>query len=269
MKRRSPRPARPTANRSSCDPGRRRGGHPRRHRQRRPTCSTPSPASRSTPTCCCWPVTSPSAARRTRRGSSSTSWRRVTVPMIAVLGNHDHHDGRPEAVADILGNAGIHVLEGHAVGARPARRTARRRRCQGLRRRVRRRQCERLRRAGDEGLRAAHPHDRQPPARGAWRASTARTATRGWRCCTTARRPTRSRASGSRSIPSWGATCWPRRSTATAPISRSTATPTRAARRAARPVARPVRNVALPVIGAAYRVFALAPSAITRCVPTG
>ena len=40
---------------------------------------------------------------------------RVTVPMIAVLGNHDHHDGRPEAIADILGNAGIHVLEGHAA----------------------------------------------------------------------------------------------------------------------------------------------------------
>ena len=40
---------------------------------------------------------------------------RVTVPMIAVLGNHDHHDGRPEAVADILGNAGDHVLEGHAA----------------------------------------------------------------------------------------------------------------------------------------------------------
>ena len=35
--------------------------------------------------------------------------------MIAVLGNHDHHDGRPEAIADILGNAGIHVLEGHAA----------------------------------------------------------------------------------------------------------------------------------------------------------
>jgi Icc-related predicted phosphoesterase len=40
---------------------------------------------------------------------------KVTVPMVAVLGNHDHHDGRPEAVADILGNAGVHVLEGHAA----------------------------------------------------------------------------------------------------------------------------------------------------------
>ena len=32
---------------------------------------------------------------------------RVTVPMIAVLGNHDHHDGRPEAVADILATLGF------------------------------------------------------------------------------------------------------------------------------------------------------------------
>jgi Icc-related predicted phosphoesterase len=40
---------------------------------------------------------------------------KVTVPMVAVLGNHDHHDGRPEAIADILGNAGVHVLEGHAA----------------------------------------------------------------------------------------------------------------------------------------------------------
>ena len=40
---------------------------------------------------------------------------KVTVPIVAVLGNHDHHDGRPEAVADILGNAGVHVLEGHAA----------------------------------------------------------------------------------------------------------------------------------------------------------
>ena len=30
----------------------------------------------------------------------------------------------------------------------------------------------------------------------------------------------------------------------------------------------PVRNVAMPVIGAAYRVFALAPSALPRCEPS-
>jgi Icc-related predicted phosphoesterase len=41
--------------------------------------------------------------------------RQVTVPIVAVLGNHDHHDGRPEAVADVLGSGGIRVLEGHAV----------------------------------------------------------------------------------------------------------------------------------------------------------
>jgi Icc-related predicted phosphoesterase len=40
---------------------------------------------------------------------------RVKIPKIAVLGNHDHHDGRPEAVADVLGSGGIRVLEGHAV----------------------------------------------------------------------------------------------------------------------------------------------------------
>ena len=40
---------------------------------------------------------------------------RVQVPIVAVLGNHDHHDGRPEAVADVLGSGGIRVLEGHAV----------------------------------------------------------------------------------------------------------------------------------------------------------
>jgi Icc-related predicted phosphoesterase len=39
----------------------------------------------------------------------------VPIPMVAVLGNHDHHDGRPEAIADILCHAGVHVLEGQAA----------------------------------------------------------------------------------------------------------------------------------------------------------
>lgn len=39
----------------------------------------------------------------------------VTIPIVAVLGNHDHHDGRPEAVTDVLASGGIRVLEGHAV----------------------------------------------------------------------------------------------------------------------------------------------------------
>lgn len=41
--------------------------------------------------------------------------REVTIPKVAVLGNHDHHDGRAEAVIDVLVSQGIRVLEGHAV----------------------------------------------------------------------------------------------------------------------------------------------------------
>lgn len=34
------------------------------------------------------------------------------VPVVAVLGNHDHQAGTPEAVCGILEQAGVHVLEG-------------------------------------------------------------------------------------------------------------------------------------------------------------
>ncbi|MEU4345938.1 metallophosphoesterase [Streptomyces sp. NPDC023838] len=37
------------------------------------------------------------------------------VPVIAVLGNHDHHDDRPDLVTEILRDAGAHVLEGEAT----------------------------------------------------------------------------------------------------------------------------------------------------------
>ncbi|MEU8033191.1 metallophosphoesterase [Streptomyces sp. NPDC049099] len=37
------------------------------------------------------------------------------VPVVAVLGNHDHHDERPEEVTTILRDAGAHVLEGQAT----------------------------------------------------------------------------------------------------------------------------------------------------------
>ncbi|MFJ4323130.1 metallophosphoesterase [Streptomyces tricolor] len=37
------------------------------------------------------------------------------VPVVAVLGNHDHHDERPEEVTAILRDAGAHVLEGQGV----------------------------------------------------------------------------------------------------------------------------------------------------------
>lgn len=37
------------------------------------------------------------------------------VPVVAVLGNHDHHDEQPEKVADILQDAEVTVLEGDAA----------------------------------------------------------------------------------------------------------------------------------------------------------
>ncbi|MFI5683447.1 metallophosphoesterase [Streptomyces sp. NPDC051636] len=37
------------------------------------------------------------------------------VPVVAVLGNHDHHDDRPDEVSAILRDAGAHVLEGQAA----------------------------------------------------------------------------------------------------------------------------------------------------------
>ncbi|MFJ4578677.1 metallophosphoesterase family protein [Streptomyces echinatus] len=39
----------------------------------------------------------------------------LQVPVVAVLGNHDHHDERPEEVTAILRDAGAHVLEGQAA----------------------------------------------------------------------------------------------------------------------------------------------------------
>ncbi|HEY8216905.1 MAG TPA: metallophosphoesterase [Acidimicrobiia bacterium] len=39
----------------------------------------------------------------------------VTVPTVAVLGNHDHHSGDPEGVCGVLESAGVHVLEGQTA----------------------------------------------------------------------------------------------------------------------------------------------------------
>ncbi|MER6340105.1 metallophosphoesterase [Streptomyces tendae] len=41
--------------------------------------------------------------------------RDLPVPVVAVLGNHDHHDERPEEVTAILRDAGVTVLEGGAA----------------------------------------------------------------------------------------------------------------------------------------------------------
>ncbi|MEV6963284.1 metallophosphoesterase [Streptomyces sp. NPDC051207] len=39
----------------------------------------------------------------------------LAVPVVAVLGNHDHHDDRPEEVSQILRDAGVRVLEGQST----------------------------------------------------------------------------------------------------------------------------------------------------------
>ncbi len=39
----------------------------------------------------------------------------LAVPVVAVLGNHDHHDEKPEEVTDILRAAGVRVLEGEGT----------------------------------------------------------------------------------------------------------------------------------------------------------
>ena len=39
----------------------------------------------------------------------------VTVPIVAVLGNHDYHSDQEKAVTDVLENAGVRVLEGSST----------------------------------------------------------------------------------------------------------------------------------------------------------
>lgn len=49
--------------------------------------------------------------------------RDVTVPIVAVLGNHDHHAGQTDALTGELRDVGIHVLEGDLVELGVAGRT--------------------------------------------------------------------------------------------------------------------------------------------------
>lgn len=42
----------------------------------------------------------------------------VKVPILAVLGNHDHDAGQPEAVKTILTDAGVRILDGDSVELR-------------------------------------------------------------------------------------------------------------------------------------------------------
>jgi Icc-related predicted phosphoesterase len=39
----------------------------------------------------------------------------VSVPIVAVLGNHDYESGTPEVVCQALTHAGVHVLDGEAI----------------------------------------------------------------------------------------------------------------------------------------------------------
>jgi Icc-related predicted phosphoesterase len=39
----------------------------------------------------------------------------IGVPVVSVLGNHDHHSGCPEKVASVLEDVGVRILEGDAV----------------------------------------------------------------------------------------------------------------------------------------------------------
>lgn len=41
--------------------------------------------------------------------------REVRVPIVAVLGNHDHHSDRADGIVSVLEDAGIHVLEGSGI----------------------------------------------------------------------------------------------------------------------------------------------------------
>ena len=57
----------------------------------------------------------------TRRGIPDEAWvlskelRDLPIPMIAVLGNHDYHDDREDDVIDALTDGGIEVLEGRSA----------------------------------------------------------------------------------------------------------------------------------------------------------
>lgn len=41
--------------------------------------------------------------------------RRLRIPVLAVLGNHDYHADQQDQIRDALGNAGVHVLDGEVA----------------------------------------------------------------------------------------------------------------------------------------------------------
>ncbi|MEZ5231608.1 MAG: metallophosphoesterase [Acidimicrobiales bacterium] len=147
--------------------------------------------------------------------------RDVTIPVVGVLGNHDHHDGRDEALVAALEAAGVTILEGTAV-------------------RIELDDGRSLGVAGVKGFGGGFPPTAvSPSASGSSRRSSGtppmpRTscappstawpaATPGWRCCTTPRFATPSKGNRRRSTPSSAASCSARRWTPPAPTSSCTA----------------------------------------------
>ena len=41
--------------------------------------------------------------------------RRIHIPILAVLGNHDFHSDQNEAIDNVLTDAGVHVLDGETI----------------------------------------------------------------------------------------------------------------------------------------------------------
>ena len=86
----------------------------------------------------------------------------ATVPVIAVLGNHDLHSDLGDEVVSVLEAGGVTMLEGGTAEVDGPRHVAGRGRRGRLRRRLPRAHGQRVRRAGDEGVRAPHRRVGEP-----------------------------------------------------------------------------------------------------------
>ena len=156
--------------------------------------------------------------------------RDLGVPVIAVLGNHDHHGDQEDLVRKVVGEAGVIVLEGESTVVEVG--------------------GDRVGVAGAKGFGVGFPgacatefgepevkafvrHSRETAARlgRRWPSSTPTAASS---FSTSRLLPRRWSGSGSRSTRSWAAISWPTPSTAPVPTSSCTAMPTPAARRAPR-----------------------------------
>ena len=179
--------------------------------------------------------------------------RDLTVPIVAVLGNHDWQSDRPSDLARALAGAGVVVLErthtilpinGVSVGVAGR---------EGVRRRVRR-SSGRTSASRSSGRRTRR---RRPTSTGSTPGcARSRAALSGSRCSTTRRSRRRWSASRSGSGSCSAPTAWPGRSATTGRTSSCTATPT-AARSRATIDGVPVYNVAVHVIGREFWVFDL------------